>query len=74
MNWPQVEYENALLEFNGDKTEAILQRIISNPIHVYKLIGETEKFASEVYNPLIEQSNLTGMLYIKEFLEYQLVA
>lgn len=61
MNWPQTEYENALLEFNGDKDEAILQRIISNPIHVYKLIKETEKFASEVYGQVIEHSDLTGM-------------
>ena len=58
MNWPQLEYENALVEFNADKSDAILQRIISNPIHVYKLIRDTEMFASKVYAPLMENSTL----------------
>ena len=48
LNFPIVEYEIALTKFNGDANEAILQRIISNPIHVYKLVRDTEAFASQV--------------------------
>ena len=55
LNFPHVEYENALTKFNGDSNEAILQRIISNPIHVYKLVRDTEAFASQ-FVPMLEDS------------------
>ena len=59
INFPLVEYETALVEFNGDKDEAILQRLVSNPIHVYNVVREMEHFGSEIL-PHIEYSILNG--------------
>ena len=47
-NFAVVEYENAMVEFNGDKDEAILERMVSNPIHVYNVIRDMEYFVSEI--------------------------
>ena len=58
-NFPLVEYENAFVEFNGDTNEAILQRMVSNPIHVYNVIRDMEHFGSEIL-PHVEYSILTG--------------
>ena len=41
--------------FNGDTNEAIHQRIISNPIPVYKLVRDTEAFASQIV-PMLKDS------------------
>ena len=60
MSWPKEEYENALKEFDGNENKAIYERIISNPIHVYKLVKEMQKFASVVYFALVELSRQTG--------------
>ena len=61
MSWPKEEYENALFEFDGNRIKAIYERIISNPIHVYKLVKEMQNFASAVYFALLESSRNTGM-------------
>ncbi len=61
MTWPEEEYKNALFEFGGNKDKAIYERIISNPIHVYKLVKEMQKFASVVYFPRLESARQTGM-------------
>ena len=45
-HFPVLEYDNALIEFDGDINEAILQRLVANPIHVYKLVREMEIFSS----------------------------
>ena len=58
INLPLIEYENALLEFDGDSQEAIFKRIISNPLHVYKLVRDTEHFGFHILNPLVEYSYL----------------
>ena len=57
-NFPHLEYENALKEFNENSNEAILQRIVSNPIHVYKLVRDTEYFASLVVPKLEDDLDL----------------
>ena len=59
-HFPVIEYENALIEFNGDIDEAILQRLIANPIHVYKLVREMEIFYSGAVSKLMEDLNLDG--------------
>ena len=58
-NFPLVEYETALVEYNGDHEEAILQRLVSNPIHVYNVLRDMEHFGSEIL-PHIEYSILHG--------------
>ena len=61
INFPLTEYENALVEFNGNSNEAIRERIVSNPIHVYQLIKHTEIFGSEILPKWIEYSTSIGI-------------
>ena len=58
LNFPYLEYEKALKEFNQNSNEAILRRIVSNPIHVYKLVRDTEYFASLVVPKLEDDLDL----------------
>ena len=60
LSFPEYEYEAALVEYHGDIDEAIIQRIVSNPIHVYKLIKEMELFSSKVGPILTANSTLNG--------------
>ena len=60
LSFPALEYEAALLEFQGDIDEAIIQRIVSNPIHVYKLVKEMELFSSKVGPILTGNSTSNG--------------
>ena len=55
INWPIVEYQNALCEFNGNKEEAILQRIIANPLYVYKLVKGMNKIKTAVYILMLDK-------------------
>ena len=60
LKFPVLEYENALIEFDGDINEAILQRIVSNPIHVYKLVRDMESFGSKVLSKPTDDSDVKG--------------
>mgnify|MGYP001501562414 CR=1 FL=1 len=69
-HFPVLEYENALIEFDGDISEAILQRVVANPIHVYKLVREMEMFSSGIVSKLTESPNSNGRYFNeKKFLE-----
>ena len=60
LSFPELEYEAALVEYHGDIDEAIIQRIVSNPIHVYKLVKEMELFSSKVGPILTGNSTSNG--------------
>ena len=40
--------------FNDKEKKDYMDLVISNPIHVYKLMKQMHWFAEEVYNPKIE--------------------
>lgn len=46
------------------ENEDNVEKIIANPIHVYKLIKEMQQFAEEVYQPLLNMSSNTGIQYL----------
>ena len=48
------------MEFDGDTNEAILQRIVSNPIHVYKLVRDMESFSSKMLSKPMDDSDMKG--------------
>ena len=50
-------YENVQKEiFDDRENKENIEQLIANPIHVYKLIKAMQRFAKDVYHPLLKTS------------------